>query len=309
MIKKELHITITQSVLSKNESDNTDSDTSNKGIVALLHEAMISTLIEINETDLTEKITKQAIKQAIHKGALWRTRGKNTQRLRRIKTQLHIGDTLHFYYDESVLDQQVAKAILIADHTHYSIWYKPYGMLSQGSKWSDHCTITRYAQQHFNNDRSCFIVHRLDKAATGLIIVAHTKKATRALTAMFEAHQFDKRYQIIVDGDFSTLTSPYVIDCDVNNKASKSIFSLSSVTQEKNQSLINVQIETGRKHQIRQHAASIGMPVVGDRLYGIKEINTEKNLQLCAVSLTFQCPLCDESRAIYLPELLRLVLE
>ncbi len=54
----------------------------------------------------------------------------------------------------------------------------PYGMLSQGSKWSDHCTIARFAQQHLTPERPVFIVHRLDRAATGLILIAHSKKTS-----------------------------------------------------------------------------------------------------------------------------------
>ena len=280
---------------------------------------MIDALIPLEKTHHEKKeLTKQVIKQAIHKGALWHSRGKYTKRLRRLKTALATGDTLHFYYDENVLSQVTPEALLLADFTDYSVWYKPYGMLSQGSKWSDHCTITRFAQQFFNNDRACFIVHRLDKAATGLIIVGHSKKATKALTAMFEAHTFDKRYQIIVKGDFSAFNSPYIIDCDVDNKKAKSTFSYNNFNDENNESLIDVQIETGRKHQIRLHAASINMPVVGDRVYGQKEVNTdntlntytnnEKNLQLCAVSLTFMCPLHQQSRLIRLPDSLRLIL-
>lgn len=57
---------------------------------------------------------------------------------------------------------------------------------------------------------------------------------------------------------------------------------------EKNQSLLDVSIDTGRKHQIRRHSAELGFPVVGDRLYG--EIKVADNLQLTAYYLAFQCP-------------------
>lgn len=241
-------------------------------------------------------LSKAQLKQAISKGALWLTRGKHTQRLRRIKKPLHQGDELHFYYNEAVLASEVTPATLISDEKDYSVWYKPYGMLSQGSKWSDHCTISRFAQQYFTPERAVFIVHRLDRAATGLILIAHSKKAARALSTMFEKrtsqdNTLEKHYQIIVHGDHSKNEQPQVITTDVDNKSARSTFTCLAYDETKDQSLINVKIDSGRKHQIRIHAASIGLPVVGDRLHGIADEYETQNLQLCAVSLSFICPL------------------
>ncbi len=245
---------------------------------------------------LSQKCTlsKSALKQAVSKGALWLTSAKNikkTQRLRRLKKQLTAGDELHFYYNSEVLAKPVPHAQLIADCGDYSIWYKPYGMLSQGSKWSDHCTIARFAQQHLPNERPAFIVHRLDRAATGLIMIAHSKKAARALSTMFELHQLEKHYHIIVHGNHTVRPQPEIIATNVNGKNARSTFTCLAYDSETNRSLIKVKIDTGRKHQIRIHAASIGMPVVGDRLHGIADKKEACNLQLCAVSLRFTCPL------------------
>ncbi|WP_019025809.1 pseudouridine synthase family protein [Colwellia piezophila] len=241
-----------------------------------------------------KSLSKAELKLAISKGALWLTPAKNkkqTQRLRRVKKQLSIGDELHFYYNSAVLSTPVPQAILIEDLIDYSVWYKPYGMLSQGSKWSDHCTIARFAQQNLPNERPAFIVHRLDRAATGLILIAHSKKSARALSTMFEHHQLEKHYQIVVHGDHSKRPQPEIIDSDVNGKSARSTFICLAYDSATGRSLIKVKIDSGRKHQIRIHAASIGMPVVGDRLHGIADENEQSNLQLCAVSLRFVCPL------------------
>lgn len=239
------------------------------------------------------------IKKAISKGALWLTPVKNpkqTQRIRRVKKPLTVGDELHFYYDKNVLATTVPNALLIKDLLDYSVWYKPFGMLSQGSKWSDHCTISRFAQQHLPNERPAFIVHRLDKAATGLILIAHSKKAARALAAMFEQHQLEKIYQIIVHGDHRQRSQPDIIEEDVDGKASRSTFTCLDYDNVNHRSLIEVQIDSGRKHQIRKHAASINMPVVGDRLHGIADDTEALDLQLCAVSLRFNCPLLSDNK-------------
>ncbi len=255
-------------------------------------------------------LTISQLKQAVSKGALWLTRGKHTQRLRRVKKSLIQGDELHFYYNEKVLASEVTAATLVSDEQDYSVWFKPYGMLSQGSKWSDHCTIARFAQLNLIPERAVFIVHRLDRAATGLILIAHSKKATRALSAMFENRNVDKSnlakyYQIIVHGDHSKNAQPQVISSDVDGKSARSTFTCLAYNKNKDQSLIKVKIDSGRKHQIRIHAASIGLPVVGDRLHGVADESETQDLQLCAVSLSFICPLTDIKKQFELDEHLR----
>jgi tRNA pseudouridine32 synthase/23S rRNA pseudouridine746 synthase len=264
------------------------------------------------------------LKQAIQKGALWLTKAqkihtqnltnkvskshnKYTQRLRRVKNVLQLNDTLHFYYDESVLTQQTAPAQLISDQQTYSIWYKPYGMLCQGSKWSDHCTINRYVENNIKPQRPAFIVHRLDRAASGLVIIAHSKKIARSFSTMFEDHQLNKIYHIICHGDHRSHPQPEEITLRVDDKPANSLFTLLDYNSENDLSLLEVSIGSGRKHQIRKHSASINLPVVGDRLHGNNDFQYDNNLnlQLCAVSLTFKCPTSNTEQYIELPESLR----
>ena len=267
-----------------------------------------------NSLDKTDNaLSKAQLKQAMSKGALWLTRGKHTQRLRRFKRVLKKGDELHFYYNQTVLDSKVADAILISDEVDYSVWYKPFGMLSQGSKWSDHCTITRFAQQYFPSERAVYSVHRLDKAATGIILIAHSKKSVQALTSMFESrttnnNSLEKYYQIIVHGNHSKNKQPQGITTDVDGKSARSTFRCLTYNKTKDQSHIEVKIDSGRKHQIRVHAASIGFPVVGDRLHGIADSNEPLNLQLCAASLAYICPITQQQKSYQLPEELQLQL-
>jgi len=275
---------------------------------ALKEEVTSTALNELHQQlkNTENPLTKAELKLAVSKGALWLTRGKHTQRLRRVKKILQLGDELHFYYNAAVLATQVEPAQLIADMKEYSVWYKPYGMLSQGSKWSDHCTIARFVQQTLTPERPVFIVHRLDRAATGLILLAHSKKAARAFSALFERQsitesQLEKHYHIIVHGNHTLRPQPEVITTDVDGKKAKSTFTCLEYNEKNKQSLIQVKIDSGRKHQIRIHAASIGLPVVGDRLYGdrakdeTKDKILAKDLQLCAASLRFYCPLTSDN--------------
>lgn len=234
-------------------------------------------------------LSKQQIKQIMLKGAVWLTSGNKTQRLRRHKKVLHIGDTLHIYYDSIVLSQVPQQAKLISDEGNYSVWNKPYGMLSQGSKWSDHCTITRWAEQHLIPQRPSFLVHRLDRAASGLILVAHGKSAATKLADLFKNRMIDKRYHIWVHGQFNEESlSSIKIDKAIDGKKAISNFKLLEYDPKQNRSLLDVSIETGRKHQIRRHSAILGFPVVGDRLYG--NTHDREDLMLRAYYLSFICP-------------------
>jgi tRNA pseudouridine32 synthase/23S rRNA pseudouridine746 synthase len=241
--------------------------------------------------------SKQQIKTVMQKGAVWLTRGKKTQRLRRAKKTLRSGEAIHLYYDQHVLDKQPEEPQLIKDLGQYSVWNKPYGMLSQGSKWGDHCTITRWAEQHLKPQRSSFVVHRLDRAANGLIIVAHEKRAAAALSELFQKRKIDKRYQIWVHGQFdekATPQNPTRIESDIDGRHAVSYFTLVEYDEAYDRSLLDVTIETGRKHQIRRHSSELGFPVVGDRLHGLE--GDKEDLQLTAYYLAFECPFSHQKR-------------
>lgn len=238
-------------------------------------------------------LSKQHLKQVMQKGAVWLSRNGYTQRIRRASKQLKIGDQLHLYYDAKILDSEPAAPHLIADETAYSIWYKPYGMFCQGSKWGDHCTIQRWVEMHLQPQRSAIIVHRLDRAATGLIILAHEKKAAAAFSQMFSQRLLDKRYQIIVHGEF-VADDPVTVSDPIDGKSACSHFKRIDYDPGRDRSLLEVIIESGRKHQIRQHSASLGFPVVGDRLYGLP--GDTEDLQLTAWQLVFDCPSTGQRR-------------
>jgi len=254
-------------------------------------------------------LSKQKLKQAMQKGCVWLEQHSNRgdqkqfiQRLRRAKRVLKLGETLHFYYDETVLNTKQTEAALVCDEGSYSVWNKPAGMRSQGSKWGDHCTLYRWAEQHLSPERPAFIVHRLDRAASGLMLLAHQKQMTADLTRIFAKRQVDKRYQVKVEGDFSKLLTDdettKSIRTNINRKTATSHVKQLSYDISSDESLLEVQIETGRKHQIRVHLASVGYPVVGDRLYGSGK--SDKDLQLTAVALKFECPVTGETKSFAL---------
>lgn len=257
--------------------------------------------IEIDDTGaslldvLAQKsgLSRQRLKEALDKGALWRTRGSNTRRIRRVKTALGAGDQLHLYYDRSILERTVPPAEPVAQEPGYGIWYKPYGMLCQGSKWGDHCTITRSVEKQ--TGAGALLVHRLDRAATGLIIVASGKGSAAALSELFRQRRIEKHYQAIVHGcPPMTTADPLVLEDSIDGKPARSLVRVLAQDSESQRALLEVVIETGRKHQIRRHLADAGYPIVGDRLFGID--GDRENLQLCAYRLAFTCPHSGEPR-------------
>ena len=285
--------------------------------------------IEITSNDKTaldyiaveSGLSRQKIKTVMQQGCVWLEQGRkgsdnkdgentstSVMRLRRAKKLVSTGNTLHFYYDENILQQQPQAATLVSDEGGYSIWNKPSGMFSQGSKWGDHCTIQRWAEKHLVPERVAFVVHRLDRAANGLIILAHKKKVAAQFGKIFEERKISKVYQVLVEGCFSDVVEngSITIDTELDGKIAVSHVTLLNFDTDNNQSLLEVNIETGRKHQIRKHLSGLGFPVVGDRLYGsaspqnTSQINPETDLQLSAVRLSFICPVSQHEKAFQL---------
>lgn len=226
------------------------------------------------------------IKDAMTKGAVWLSQaGVAPKRLRRGRKVLQPGDQLDFYFNEQVLSQQPPVAKLIVDEGGYSVWDKPAGMFSQGSKWGDHCTIYRWAEQHLEPRRPASLAHRLDRAASGLMILTHDKRSARMFAQLFRERRIDKRYHVCVEGEFPDSPWPVKIDTPLDEKPAISWLRRLQYDADSHRSLLEVRIETGRKHQIRRHLAGFGFPVIGDRLYG--DATSQADLQLRAVSLTF----------------------
>lgn len=240
-------------------------------------------------------LSRQRIKDAMNKGACWWTHKGKQVRLRRASKELKTGTRLHLYYDESVLARKPEAATLIADNNRYSVWFKPHGLLAQGSQWGDHCSLLRYVELELK--RPCHLIHRLDADAAGLMLIAHDPKAAGALSQCFAGRTMTKQYLARVAGVIHA--QDQLIDTPVDGKTAISHASTLSTNKEDGTSLLKVTIETGRKHQIRKHLQSIGHPIIGDRLYGRP---APVPLQLLAVSLEFDCPLSRRRVKLELPE-------
>lgn len=250
----------------------------------------------------TTTLSKQALKGALDKGCVWIKTGKKTNRIRRVKKPLKIGDEVFIYFNEKILLSTPTQPTLLLDKKDYSVWFKPAGIFSQGSKWGDHCALTRLVEKIL--DRPTFLVHRLDRATSGLMILAHTKTMAREFSKLFADRSIKKTYLAIVKGDFPHQNIS--LDADIDGK--NALSHVTKLGQDGQKSLLKVQIETGRKHQIRKHLSGINFPIIGDRLHGEAEKNHPENLQLQAINLAFNCPIDKQAINISLPEEVKLKL-
>ncbi len=254
-------------------------------------------------------LSKQRIKDAMNKGAVWWTLKGKTLRLRRATKVLFKGSVIQFFYDEQVLARKPESAQLIHDAEHYSIWYKPAGMLAQGSQWGDHCSILRWVEvngdyQIGKSQRDCFLVHRLDADAAGLMIIAHDSQSAAKLSVLFQGRDIKKHYQALVVDDCELPAEGMTLTYELDGKSAITHIKKIGVTNKG--TLLDVHIETGRKHQIRRHLANIGHPIVGDKLYGTK---AKCGLQLLAYRLEFVCPFSRKNLVVELDRAFQFNLE
>ena len=237
-------------------------------------------------------LSKGRVKDAMNKGAFWiRKKKGGLKRLRGATANLVPGDQIEFYHDEILLAQKPPEAKCLSDQKHYSVWYKPAGLMSQGTMYGDHCSILRQAELFFHPPRKVFPVHRLDREASGLMLLAHSREAAAGLSELFRHNRIIKKYRAEVLGNPGAGQKQGTIELPLDGKPAVTEFEVESYDPASNTATVNVIIKTGRLHQIRRHFEMTGFPVMGDPKYGKGNKNRD-GLKLSAVSLGFRCPFC-----------------
>lgn len=229
-------------------------------------------------------LPKGRIKLAMANGAVQvKKPNSKWQRLRRATANLPAGTGVRFFYNPQLISIKPALPELVDDRRRYSVWFKPPGLMSQGNEWGDHCSMLRLVELHFKNQRKVFPVHRLDQEACGLILIAHDKKTAAQLSELFSGRDIEKYYRVRVEGKWNPDIKR--VETPLDNKLA--ITNVSILEESDDSTLLLVNIETGRKHQIRQHLSLMGHAVRGDAQYGVKNSQT---LHLAATKLSYQCP-------------------
>ncbi|GAB3478380.1 RluA family pseudouridine synthase [Polaromonas eurypsychrophila] len=185
---------------------------------------------------------------------------------------------------------------------------KPAGLLSVPGRGEDKqdCLSTR-VQQHYPD---ALVVHRLDMATSGLLLMARSITIQRALGALFERRQVDKRYVAVVDGELANapgadgwglIDLPIAVDWPrrpiriidaAHGKASQTRWRvLAHDVAPPNSTRLELAPLTGRSHQLRVHLQAIGHAILGDRLYGSAAVQARApRLLLHASALGFVHP-------------------
>jgi tRNA pseudouridine32 synthase/23S rRNA pseudouridine746 synthase len=177
---------------------------------------------------------------------------------------------------------------------------KPSGLLTVTGRLPEHqdCLETRVQRVL----PTATIVHRLDMATSGIILMALNKAAHVEISRQFEKRQISKRYLARVYGqiadDCGEVNLPLI--CDWPNRpkqkvdhqnGKKALTQYQVLSRETNSTLIELIPVTGRSHQLRVHMLALGHPILGDRLYAHSEaLKVSKRLQLHAQALTFKHP-------------------
>jgi 23S rRNA pseudouridine1911/1915/1917 synthase len=180
---------------------------------------------------------------------------------------------------------------------------KPAGLLTIATTKERRRTLYAYLYDRQKEQRPpgrIFIVHRLDRDVSGLLVFAKTPEAKEALQDQFKSRRAGRAYVALVEGiiteDAFTVRTLLgetktlrVFTTDDPRRGKSAVTHVKVLSRQRGRTLVEVTLETGRKHQIRVHLAERGHPVVGDRRYGTPLRGTNQ-LALHAARLRFKHP-------------------
>jgi 23S rRNA pseudouridine1911/1915/1917 synthase len=188
---------------------------------------------------------------------------------------------------------------------HVLVVEKPAGMLSQEDRTKDEDVLTvakQWVKVEFEKPGAVYLglVHRLDRPASGLMVLARTSKAAARLSEQFKNRTVKKTYLAWVEGhptqgdvyeDWLQKWDEIVRVVEPDKKgAKKAALTINEVRKFGKYSLVRIELSTGRAHQIRVQLSSRGFPLVGDFRYGSRTRFDGKNLALHAARLVFEHP-------------------
>lgn len=208
---------------------------------------------------------------------------------------------------------------VLYEDNHIIIVNKRTGEIVQGDKTGDEPlveTIKKYLKEKYNKPGNvfCGVVHRLDRPVAGIVVFAKTPKALARLNEMFREGKVHKTYWAIVRNKPELPEQrivSYITSTERNNKsyssptpkpgAKEAALTYRLIASSDRYHLLEVNLETGRKHQIRVQLASIGSPVRGDLKYGDKRSNPDGSISLMARHIEFVHPVSEKLISLTAP--------
>lgn len=208
---------------------------------------------------------------------------------------------------------------ILHEDNHIIVVNKRVGDIVQGDKTGDKPlseVIKEYLKEKYNKPGEVFlgVVHRLDRPTSGIVVFARTSKALTRLNEMFSNRETQKTYWAIVKNRPENTEATLVHYLKRNEKNNTSKAHLKEVPESKKASLeykiikeldnyfvLEINLHSGRHHQIRAQLAAIGCPIKGDLKYGFDRSNSDGGIHLHARKLVFIHPVSKENIEIVAP--------
>jgi 23S rRNA pseudouridine1911/1915/1917 synthase len=199
---------------------------------------------------------------------------------------------------------------VLYEDNHLIAVFKPAGTLVQGDISLKSCLmdeVKKYLKKKYNKKGNVFLglLHRIDRPVSGVVLFAKTSKGASRLSEQFRNNEVKKIYRAVVSGKVKekegTLIN-YILKDEENKKAiidekgKRAELYYKVISSDDKQSVLEVQLKTGRFHQIRAQLAFIGHPIIGDVKYGGPK--SEGNISLSAISLTFKTAVTKEIKCV-----------
>ena len=197
---------------------------------------------------------------------------------------------------------------IIYEDASIIVCYKPAGVATQTKRIGEkdmESELSNYLKEK-GESPEIHVIHRLDQPVEGVMVFAKTKEAATNLTKQLTEHNFKKRYYAIITRE-SFPEEGHLIDYlvkdnrtnlskvvkDTDPRAKKAELKYHTIDQWDDRKLLDIELFTGRHHQIRIQLASRTAPILGDVKYG--GVSTGRNLALCSWLISFTHPTTGES--------------
>ena len=208
---------------------------------------------------------------------------------------------------------------VLFEDNHLIIVNKRAGDITQGDKTGDKPlsdVVKEYVKEKYNKAGNVFlgVVHRLDRPTSGVIIFARTSKALERLNKMLRDKIISKTYWAVIKSHPKNEKDTLINFLKKNPKNNKSSVYTKEITDSKkailhynvikkldNYSLVEIDLETGRHHQIRAQLSFIGFPIKGDLKYGFNRSNKDGSIHLHARKIEFIHPVTKEQISVIAP--------
>lgn len=199
--------------------------------------------------------------------------------------------------------------LIIAKNHHYCILNKPAGLPAVPDTTGD-ISLLQIAEQYFK--QKLFVVHRIDRPVSGIVLFAKNKKNAAFFSALWKEQKIEKEYLALIEGHFEKNSG--VLKDHIDLKISKGNKSRTNVSEEtnaetafdiiapmENYTLLSLKPHTGRHHQLRLQLARHLAPIKGDVKYGARRANKDRSIHLHAYQISFAHPVSGEQLSFFAP--------